>query len=141
MHVVVRNAAGQIFLQRRSQNKRVQPGKWDTSVGGHVDPGESYEQAARRELYEELGIALDPMVAQEALRYRHDYVWRSDIETEHVRTFELTHEGPFALNAAEIDDGRFYDQDELQHDIVHDDLTPNLVHELTLLGLASKRST
>jgi isopentenyl-diphosphate delta-isomerase type 1 len=135
VHVAVFDRNGQLYLQKRSQKKRIQPGKWDTSVGGHVDPGESYEQAARRELCEELGVCFDEQQAATQLQYRHDYVWRSDVETEHVRTFELQHEGPFSLHPDEIDDGRFFSPDELTELAQGDVLTPNLVHELKLFGL------
>jgi len=47
---------GRLYLQRRSMKMRVAPGLWDQSAAGHVDPGEDYEQAAYRELEEELGI-------------------------------------------------------------------------------------
>lgn len=132
VHVLVHNAAGALLLQKRSLHKRVQPGCWDTSVGGHVDPGESYEEAALRELGEELGINLP---SASALEHRHDYVWRSPIETEHVRTFALVHEGPFTPSPVEIDALRFFTRDELRRAIGSGALTPNLEHELALLGL------
>ena len=49
-HVLVFNRAGQLLLQKRSASKDIQPGKWDTSVGGHLDPGENYLTAAVREM-------------------------------------------------------------------------------------------
>ena len=48
-HVLVFNSKGDLFLQKRGLNKDVQPGMWDTSVGGHVDFGEDYKTAALRE--------------------------------------------------------------------------------------------
>ena len=57
VHLHVFNSAGQLYLQRRPAWKDIQPGKWDTAVGGHVDLGESVEQALRREAREELGIS------------------------------------------------------------------------------------
>lgn len=128
VHVVVWNRNGALFLQKRSLRKRIQPGKWDTSVGGHVDPGESYEQAAVREVEEELGI-----IGVE-LEHLHDYVWQTEVETEHVRTFEATHEGPFRLHPEEIDDGRFFSAAELRTGADSGTFTPNLVHELALLA-------
>lgn len=56
VHVLVVNGKSEVLLQQRSRLKDVQPGKWGTSVAGHLDTGESYEEAARRELGEELGI-------------------------------------------------------------------------------------
>ncbi|MBT3220340.1 MAG: NUDIX domain-containing protein [Proteobacteria bacterium] len=135
IHILVFNDAGELFLQQRSRFKRIQPGRWDSSVGGHVDPGESYEEAAVREVGEELGVTL---VAEE-LNHLHDYLWRTSVETEHVRTFRLAHEGPFSLHPAEIDDGRFWSVDELREEVGSGKMTPNLEHELCLLGLASTR--
>lgn len=131
LHILVFNAAGELFLQQRSRLKRIQPGRWDSSVGGHVDPGESYEEAAVRELAEELGLSL-PVSALEQL---YDYVWRTAVETEHVRTFRLVHEGPFSLHPAEIEDGRFWSSKELRRAVGGGNLTPNLEHELRLLNI------
>ena len=54
VHVFVFNSAGELYLQKRSMSKDVQPGKWDTSVGGHLDHGEEYDAAVLREMEEEL---------------------------------------------------------------------------------------
>ena len=58
VHVLVFNGQGELLLQLRSLSKDIQPGKWDTSVGGHLDPGEDYRAAAVREMGEELGTQL-----------------------------------------------------------------------------------
>jgi isopentenyldiphosphate isomerase len=134
IHVLVFNAAGELFLQQRSRFKRIQPGRWDSSVGGHVDPGESCEEAAVRELGEELGVPLPGA----GLEHLHDYVWRTSVETEHVSTFRLAHEGPFTLHPAEIEDGRFWTVDQLRRAVGGDDLTPNLEHELRLLRICEE---
>ena len=49
------NSQGDVYLQRRPEWKDIQPGKWDTAVGGHIDYGETPEQALQREVREELG--------------------------------------------------------------------------------------
>src|SRR4051812_48340723 len=56
VHVLVFNAAGQLFLQKRSLKKDMSPGLWDSSCSGHVDSGEDYDTSAVRELGEELGL-------------------------------------------------------------------------------------
>ena len=57
VHLHVFNSKGELLLQKRSANKDIQPNKWDTSVGGHVDYGEEIETALLRESAEELGIS------------------------------------------------------------------------------------
>ena len=59
VHVCVFNQAGQLLIQQRTQSKHIWPGKWDVTVGGGVDAGETSRQAAEREVWEELGIRLD----------------------------------------------------------------------------------
>ena len=56
IHLHVFNSKGELYLQKRPDWKDIQPGKWDTSVGGHIDLGESVDIALRRETQEELGI-------------------------------------------------------------------------------------
>ena len=132
VHVLVRNASGGYYLQKRSRHKKIQPGKWDSSVGGHVPSGEDYGTGARRELEEELGVELTDA---SSLRHAHDYVWQSAVETEHVRTYVLEHEGPFSFDEAEIEEGRFWTVDELVAAKGTGVLTPNLEEELRRLGV------
>lgn len=135
VHVFVRSSKGQIFLQKRGQSKTIQPGKWDTSVGGHLQVGESYEQAAVRELREELGVNIRDAGGPTSLRKLHDYIWRSPVETEHVRTFEIVWDGPFQTQQDEIDEGRFWSRMEICASLGRGLLTPNLEEEIRLLGI------
>ncbi len=123
VHVFVVNAAGELFLQKRSHTKDVQPGKWDTSVGGHVDAGESPGEAAIRETREELGIeAAEPVEL-------YELIWRSDIETELIRSYKLLHEGPFVLHPDEIEEGRFWSLDDIEASMGQGVFTPNFEWE------------
>jgi len=129
VHLFVFDREGRLFLQKRGLGKRIQPGRWDTSVGGHVDPGEGPEQAVLREAAEELGLeGITP-------DFLHRYIWRSPVESELVSTYRCTHEGPFTLKADEIDEGRFHTPNELRALVGTGQLTPNLEHELALLGI------
>ena len=59
VHVCAFDSRGQLLVQRRTAEKRIWPGRWDVSVGGGVDAGETSRQAAEREFREELGYPLD----------------------------------------------------------------------------------
>ena len=59
VHVLVFNRAGDLFLQKRSMNKDVAPGSWDSSTSGHLGVGEDYDAGAVRELEEEIGLRVD----------------------------------------------------------------------------------
>ncbi len=118
VHILVFNSAGEILLQKRSLDKDIQPGKWDTSVGGHLDVGEDYGQAVVRELEEELGVTgREP-------EHLYDYVWQNEIETERIRVFSLVHDGPFVFQREEIDAIRFFSVAEIEASLGRGMFTP-----------------
>ena len=83
VHLHIFNRAGDLYLQKRSMTKDIQPGKWDTAVGGHVDYGETIEEALRREVREELGITdFNPVFLMR-------YVFESKVEKELVNVFSM----------------------------------------------------
>ena len=130
VHVMVYDERGALLLQKRSAGKDIQPGMWDTSVGGHLAVGESYREAAIRETREELGLE----ISAADLEPLHEYVGRSAVETEHVRTFRVRSAGPFAAPPEEIEELRFWTREELQDATGTGVLTPVLEHELALAG-------
>ncbi len=126
VHVFVFDGAGRLFLQKRSLRKDIQPGRWDASVGGHFQPGEAPEAAARREMIEELGVA--PL----HLEWMGQYLWRSPVETELVRSYRTRHDGPFQLDPGEIDEGRFWTLEEIRSALGRGLLTTNFEYEFGL---------
>jgi isopentenyldiphosphate isomerase len=129
VHVFVVDPSGRIYLQKRAGGKDIQPGRWDTSVGGHLAPGESYEEGAAREMLEELGL-------KGALRFLYRYLWRTARETELVQTYLLeTGEAPDP-DPGEIEEGRFFTLDEIESRLSGEDFTPNLREEIGRLRSA-----
>ena len=123
VHVLVFRPGGELILQKRSMNKDVQPGKWDTSVGGHLDRGETYLGAALREAREELGIEINGAIRL----YR--YFMKSEIETEDVVTFRATHSGNLRPSVDEIEEVREWGMDEIKERLGTGLFTPNFEQE------------
>ena len=107
-HVLVFNTDGKVFLQLRSISKDNNPGVWDSACSGHVDAGESYADAAARELMEEIGLLpktpLEPLFKIDACE---------DTGQEFVWVYQTQSEGPFTLNTDEIDAGRWVSPEDV----------------------------
>ncbi len=108
IHVFVFNAAGQLYLQKRSMHKDSARGKWVSSCSGHVDSGEDYDSAARRELVEELGLCesadLERVFKESPCEQTgQEFVW----------VYHCNAEGPFTLEPMESSEGRWIDMDAL----------------------------
>ena len=125
-HVLVFNKEGRLLLQLRSKHKDIQPGKWDTSVGGHLCVGETYEEAAVREMEEELGIT------GAKLDYLYDYPLRNNVESENIRSFVMTWDGPVRFQEDEIDEVRLWSLDEIRKALGTGVFTPNFEQEFGL---------
>ena len=123
VHVFVFNRAGNLLLQKRSLKKDSQPGKWDSSVGGHMAPGETPLETAHRETVEELGIAPEKLV------FAHQYIWRSDFESELIRSYTTVHNGPFKPDPGEIAEARFWSREEIEANLNSGIFTPQFQQE------------
>ncbi|MBN1550616.1 NUDIX domain-containing protein [bacterium] len=123
VHVLVLNEQNNILLQKRSRYKDIQPGRWDTSVGGHLIPGESEKAGALRECKEELGFV------PENLMFLHQYMWLTDVESEIVSTYISTWNGPFDFDENEIEEIAFFSNDQIGQLIEKDKVTPNFRYE------------
>jgi 16S rRNA (adenine1518-N6/adenine1519-N6)-dimethyltransferase len=104
VHILVFNRSGELFLQKRARSKDRHPLLWDTSAAGHVEAGEEYDLAARRELQEELGVAADltrvaKLPASE--KTGQEFIW----------LYRAEHDGPFELARSEIEHGEFFPVD------------------------------
>ena len=108
VHVLVFNARGQLFLQKRSMTKDTAKGKWDSSASGHLDRGEDYDACAVREVWEEIGLKLaqppERILRSEAgADTGQEFVWVSRCESE----------GPFTLHPDEIERGDWFAPEQI----------------------------
>lgn len=99
-YILVFNAAGELYVQKRTQSKDIYPGYWDVAAGGVVLAGESYEESAERELAEELGVSAE-------LEFLFDQYYEDQGNRVWGRIFTCIHEGPFSLQPEEVEYGRF----------------------------------
>ena len=126
VHILVSDGKDGLFLQKRAMSKSVAPGRWDTSVGGHVSSGETIEQALKREMEEELGIIADKP------KFLYSYIHSNPHETELVYTFMCLHEGTISFNKSEIDEVRLWSMDEINRNIGKEILSDNFEHEFRM---------
>ena len=123
VHLHVFNSQGHLYLQKRPDWKDIQPGKWDTATGGHIDLGENVEMALRREVSEELGIT------QFEFETLGHYVFESERERELVYVHRTTYDLPITPNSGELDGGRFFSPQEITDNMGKGPSTPNLESE------------
>lgn len=127
VHLHVINPHGHVYLQKRPLNKLVQPGKWDTAVGGHISFGEDLQTALQREAYEEIG--LEKFSAKPLGSYR----WDTDIESELVYYFLSYDFQKIRLHSDEVEEGKFWSPSQIEKQLGHDIFTPNFEFEYELL--------
>lgn len=125
VHLHLVTPEGDVYLQKRVMTKDIQPGRWDTAVGGHVDYGETPDEALRREAREELGY--EPVMPRMIARY----VFCSDRERELVHVYAECVGRDVALSPdpGEIETGRFWTPAEIAQAAGQGILTPNFEQE------------
>lgn len=127
VHLHVINNQKHVYLQKRPMNKLVQPGKWDTAVGGHISVGENLETALKREAWEEIGLT------NFSAKLVKTYRWESEIESELVYVFVSHDFKTIHLHSEEVEEGRFWTPKQIELNIEKGIFTPNFEHEYQLL--------
>ena len=128
--IVVTNPEGEVLIHRRALDKSVWAGWWDVAAGGIVGVGESFEDAAQRELAEELGISGVP------LAHLIDGEFANDVVRAQMRMFSCVWDGPVRFPDGEVIDACWAGPDELRVRLARDTFVPDSREVLqTLLGI------
>lgn len=130
VHLHVFNSKGELYLQHRADWKEVQPDKWDTATGGHVDYGETVYEALQREVYEEIGLR--PDMYEPVLKKK--YVYESAIERELVYVFTTQYDGELYPSATETTGGKFWPISKIRDNIGIGVFTPMFEKEVKAMG-------
>lgn len=122
--ILVRDSTGRVLIHRRSEQKDIWPGWWDIAIGGVVVSGESYDDAARRELWEEAGIGAEPVFVS-AGAY-------GDTEVNLIgRCYEVCHDGEVEPRDGEVAEFWWVSTEELRRLAAEERFLPD---SLALLG-------
>ncbi len=135
VHIHIFNSNRKLLLQKRAKAKDIQPGLWDTSVGGHISSGEKLESAVRREASEELGLNIIP----EKLIPLAKYIFESEIEKELVFSFAYITDENIFFQISEIDEVKFLSKKEIQKMIESGQTTSNFKIEFDLINKSEFR--
>jgi isopentenyldiphosphate isomerase len=125
VHVLVFDAQGNLFIQKRAITKDTFPQRYDSSASGHVDCGEDYDTCAARELQEELGLSVAPrefgklFKISACVQTGWEFVWVYRIQGNYQPR----------INPAELADGSFWPVARIVSAIVvtPDAFTPSFV--------------
>lgn len=112
--VVVYDSNGRLLLQRRSKMVVTNPGKWDVSAAGHVDSGEDYSNAARRELFEETGLS--GLELKEIAHYYTESVTDGRILNRFIKIYKTTvsPDTKFVIDHNELSEVKWFSNAELK---------------------------
>lgn len=127
IHIHIIDRFSRIYLQKRSMRKDIQPGKWDTAVGGHVSYGEGILEAVYREAFEELGFTdFNPI-------HLETYQFESEIECEQVNVFAAVGSYDLQPDLDEVDEGRWWELADIDANLGKGVFTPNFESEFTMI--------
>ena len=127
VHLHIIDRFSRIYLQKRPLTKKIQPGRWDTAVGGHVSYGEHLLEALYRESYEELGFReFNPV-------HILTYEFESDVEKELVNVYAAVGNFELKPDPEELDGGRWWELEEIDSSIGSGIFTPNFESEFKMI--------
>jgi len=130
IHIHIIDRFSRVYLQKRSMKKDIQPGKWDTAVGGHVSYGEGIIEAVYREAFEELDLVeFNPILLE-------TYQFESEVEKEMVNVFAAVGSYDLHPDLDEVDEGRWWELSDIDASLGKNIFTPNFESEFRMIRKA-----
>lgn len=127
VHLHIIDRYSRIYLQKRPMTKFIQPGKWDTAVGGHVSYGEMLLEALYRESHEELGFTeYNPI-------HLVTYEFESEVERELVNVYAAVGSFDLKPNPQELDGGAWWELTDIDEGMGKGIFTPNFESEFQMI--------
>lgn len=127
VHLHIIDRFSRIYLQKRPLTKKIQPGKWDTAVGGHVSYGELLLEALFRESYEELRFSqFNPI-------HLLTYDFESEVERELISVYAAVGSFELSPDPDELDGGKWWGLTEIEANIGKGVFTPNFESEFAMI--------
>jgi isopentenyldiphosphate isomerase len=127
VHLHIIDRFSRIYLQKRPMSKKIQPGKWDTAVGGHVSYGEHLLEALYRESSEELGFSeFNPI-------HIVTYEFESEVEKELINVYAAVGHYELTPDPEELDGGQWWELADIDEGIGKGIFTPNFESEFQMI--------
>lgn len=127
VHLHIIDRFSRIYLQKRPLSKKIQPGKWDTAVGGHVSYGEHLLEALYRESSEELGFSeFNPI-------HIVTYEFESEVEKELINVYAAVGHYELTPDPEELDGGQWWELADIDDGIGKGIFTPNFESEFQMI--------
>lgn len=132
LSVLIIHSDNRILLQQRSKHTKVHPLSWDLSTSEHLLSGESYEDAGKRSVKEELGVEVEvkPVSKTSLQKRKYEFPEKIIFENEIVMMLSATHDGPFKVDPVEVNKVEFFTVAEIEEKIAQEDnFTPWFLDE------------
>jgi len=118
--IIIKNSKNQFYAAQRSAKKKVYPLRWELGGGGAVDYGESFEEAAKREIKEELGFDSEP-------EYLFDFDYSDEYMTFKAKIYLVNHDGEIIVNKEDFEQGKWISVEKVEEMIKNKLLCPDAI--------------
>lgn len=121
-----------IFIHQRTKNKRIYPNMWNMTLGGSVVSGESFPEAANREITEEVGVK------DAKLQFLFYDRYQSILDNVIACVYKLVYDGEIVIQKEEVAKGFFVSLNELENLMRKEKFCPDAIQYFNKLRSIEK---